>query len=45
MRASAGKVRMTRGRRCFDPEELLLMVAMPRKHTLRAFAMRGVVND
>ncbi len=25
--------------------ELLVMVALPRKHTLRAFGMRRVVND
>jgi len=40
---SVGKLRTTRGRR-FGLDKLWAM-ALPRKHTPRAFFSRGVVND
>jgi hypothetical protein len=42
-RLSAGKVRMIRGL-CVDREKRPVM-ALARKHTLRAFVVRRVVND
>jgi hypothetical protein len=44
VRESAGNVRMTCGRQCFDLEELRVM-ALQSKHTPRAFVAHCVVND